>query len=105
MFGPAWRSATRDPDDRGSAERRGDVAAVDRRHIGGGLERHRMVQKGLRHILGGYLAAEQIARHVVLLAEAARLGAGGDQLRRQEAAPDAVGVDRVGADALGTVVE
>ena len=33
--------------------------------VGGGLERHGMVQKGLRHVLGRDLAAEKIAGHVV----------------------------------------
>ena len=34
----------------------GDVAAVDRGRVGGGLERHRMVLKGVRHVLGRHLA-------------------------------------------------
>ena len=49
---------------RQSAECCGDIAAVDVGDVGGGLERHRMVQKGLRHVLGRHLAAEKIACRV-----------------------------------------
>ena len=87
------------------SERRGDVAAIDGGDVGGGLERQRLMQEGLGHVLGRDLAAEQIAGHVVVLAEAARLGAAGDHRRGQEPAADAVGVDRVGADAVGAVIE
>src|SRR6185437_17128690 len=59
----------------GLAHRRGDVAAVDGGDVGGCLERQRLVQEGLRDVGGGDFAAEQIAAHVVLFAQAARLGA------------------------------
>src|SRR5271166_136977 len=58
-----------------SAQCRGDVAAVDRGHVGGGLERQCLVQKGLGNVVRGYLAAEKIACHVVLFGHTARLGA------------------------------
>src|SRR4029077_18557736 len=106
MCAPAWRSATRAADPNWchpSAESRGDIAAIDGGDIGGGFERHGMVQKSLSDVLRRHLAPEQIARHIVLLADATRLGAGGDQFRRQEAAPNAVCVDRVGANAVGPV--
>jgi ATP-dependent Clp protease adaptor protein ClpS len=52
-------------------QRRRDVAAIDGGDVGGGLERQRLGQEGLRHILRGDLAAEQVAAHIVLLGEAA----------------------------------
>ena len=45
----------------GSAQSGSDVAAVDGGDIGGRFERHRMMQEGLRNVLGPDLAAEQIA--------------------------------------------
>jgi uncharacterized protein (DUF169 family) len=82
--GMAVSYPARDPDRRcPSAEGCGDIAAVDRGDVGGCLERHGMMQKGLSDILRGYFAAEKIARHVALLADTARLSAGGDQFRRQ----------------------
>ena len=59
----------------GLPQRRRDVAAVDGGDIAGGFQLQRLVQKGLRHVLGGDFAAEQVAAHVVLLGDAARLGA------------------------------
>src|ERR1700747_2908560 len=61
----------------------GDVTAVDGRNVGGGLQCHRMVEEGLSDILGSDLAAEKIAPHIPLFINAAGLGAGGNQLRRQ----------------------
>src|SRR5271167_1787650 len=86
-----------------SAQNGGNIAAVDSRDVGGGLQRHGMVQERLGDILGGDLAAEKIARHVPLFVDAAGFGAGGNQLRRQQPAPDAVGVYRVGANAVRSV--
>src|SRR5262249_44612043 len=71
-------------------QRRGDVAAVDRGHVAGGLEFERLMQERLRHVLGGDLAAEQVAGHVVLLTQATRFGALRDHLRREQAGADAV---------------
>src|SRR5271169_4730542 len=88
-----------------SPQRSGDVAAVDGGDVRGRLERQRVVQKGLGDIVGGHLAAEEVACEVIVLAESASFGAGGDQFRGQQAAAYAVGVDGVGADAVGAVIE
>src|SRR5215216_3699828 len=56
-------------------ERRRDVAPVYGCHIAGGFQLQRLVQEGLRDVLGGDLAAEQISAHVVCFGDAARLGA------------------------------
>ena len=42
------------------AQRGGDIAAVDGGDIGGGFERQRLRQEGLRHVLGGDLAASRL---------------------------------------------
>src|SRR3954465_7096138 len=69
-------------------ERRRDVAAVYGRHVAGGFQLQRLVQEGLRHVLGGDLAAEQIAAHVVLLRDAAGLGALLDEVVGEESRAD-----------------
>ena len=90
----------------GRLARRGcEVAAVDGDERAGGVARQREVDKGGSDILGGNLAAQQVAAHVLGLADAVRPGALGDHLRGQQAAADAVGVDRVGADAVAAVFE
>ena len=43
------------------------------------------MQEGLRDVVGGDFAAEQVAAHVVLFAQAPRLGARGDHVSRQQA--------------------
>src|SRR5882724_6079207 len=73
-----------------SAQRRRDIAAVDGRHVGGGLQRQRLRQKGLRDVLGGDLALQQVAAHVVLLGDAARLRPFGDERIIEQAGTDAV---------------
>ena len=65
----------------------------------------RLMQEGLRHVVGGDFAAEQVAAHVILLGNAARLGALLDEIVGQQPGADAVGIDRIGADAVGAVVE
>ena len=50
-----------------SAKGGGDVAAVDGSDVGGGFELQRQVHKRLRHVIGGHLAAEQVAVHIILL--------------------------------------
>src|SRR5262245_9041625 len=57
-----------------SAQRGSDVAAVYRGDVARGLQFQRLVQERLRHVVGRHLAAEQVAGHVVLLAQAPRLG-------------------------------
>src|SRR5262245_40491701 len=57
------------------SQRRCDVAAVYGRDIAGGFQLQRLVQERLRDVVGGDLAAEKIAAHVVLLGDAPRLGA------------------------------
>src|SRR5271168_1979783 len=83
-----------------SPQRSGDVSAVDGGDVRGRLERQRVVQKGLGDIVGGHLAAEEVACEVIVLAESASFGAGGDQFRGQQAAADAVGavIERVLTD-------
>src|SRR5262245_60513475 len=66
-------------------QRRSDVAAVYGCHIAGGFQLQRLVQEGLRHVLGGNLAAQKITAHVVLLRDAARLGALFDEVVGEEA--------------------
>ena len=51
-----------------------DVAAVYRGDACGGLGLERQVDEGLGDVLGPDLAAEQIARHVLILADAAGHG-------------------------------
>jgi multidrug efflux pump subunit AcrA (membrane-fusion protein) len=82
-----------------------DVTAIDRGDVRGRLQRQRVVHKRLCDIVGRHLAAEQIARHVVVLGHAAGLGALRDEVRGDQAGPDAIWVDRIGADAVGAVVE
>src|SRR5436853_525500 len=82
------------------SQRGRDIAAVYGCHIAGGFQLQRLVQEGLRHVLGGDLAAQEIAAHVVLLRDAAGLGALLDEVVGEEAGADAVGIDRVGADAV-----
>jgi len=64
-----------------SPHRSRDVAAVDRGDVGGGFQLQRLMQEGLRHVVGGHLAAEQVAAHVILLGQAARLRARRDHVR------------------------
>jgi hypothetical protein len=64
----------------GLTHRRGDIAAIDRGHVAGGLQFQRLMQERLRHVLGGDLAAEQVAAQVILLAHSTRLGARGDEV-------------------------
>ena len=90
---------------RASTQRRGDVAAVHGGDIGGGFQRQRLGEKRLRHVGGRHLAAEQVAAHVILFAHSPRLGALGDEVVGQQPGADAVGVDRIGADAVAAVVE
>src|SRR5271170_4788268 len=59
-------------------ERGGDVPAIDGSDAGGGLQRQRLVQKGLGHILGRHFLAQQVAAHIVLLGKSARRRALGD---------------------------
>jgi len=80
-------------------DRRGDIAAVNGGDVGGGLQRQRLMQKRLRHVVGGDLAAEQVAAHVIFLVQAAALSAS-DHVGGEEAGADAVSVDGVGADAV-----
>src|ERR1043165_8286198 len=77
------------------SERRGDVAAVYGRYIAGGFQLQRLVQEGLRHVVGGDLASQQVPAHVVLLGDAAGLGALLDEIVGEEARADAVGIDRI----------
>ena len=56
--------------------------------------------KCLRDVVGGDLALQQVAAHVVLLGHAARLGALLDEVVGHDAGADAVGIDGVGADAV-----
>src|ERR1700722_13488882 len=55
-----------------SAHRGGDIAAIDRGDVGSGLERERVMHEGLRDVLGGDFAAEQVAAHVVFFAQVPR---------------------------------
>src|SRR5215218_10228042 len=80
--GAVWRNlgAAREGDNHRIAsdgfvlsERGCDIAAVYGRHIAGGFQLQCLMQEGLRHVLGGDLAAEQVSAHVVLLGDAARL--------------------------------
>jgi hypothetical protein len=59
----------------GSSQCGGNITAIDGGHIRGGLERQRLGQKCLRHIVGRHFPAKQVPLHVVLFAEAARAGA------------------------------
>src|SRR6516162_2703521 len=61
-------------------QRRGNVAAVHGRDIGGGLERERLMQKRLRDILGSHFPAQQIAAHVIALTHAAGAGSLDDKI-------------------------
>src|SRR5262249_2474416 len=70
-----------------------------------GFQFQRLMQECLRHVLGGHLAAEQVAAEIVLLAHAAGLGALGDERVGEQSRADAIGVDRVGADAVRAVVD
>jgi hypothetical protein len=72
---PKWRAgrdsnAVRKCQDQSAAlpQRRSDVAAVDRGDVAAALERQRLMQEGLGHVVGRDLAAEQVAGHVVVLA-------------------------------------
>src|SRR5579884_4368035 len=88
-----------------SAQRRGDVAAVHRGDAGRGLERQGLREEGLGNVLGGHLAAEQVAAHIVLFGHAARGRACLDECVGEKTRTDAIGIDRVGADPVGAVVE
>ena len=57
------------------AHRRLDVTAINRGNTRGGPLGERVVQKRAGDMLGGNLLAEQIAREVFVLADAARLTA------------------------------
>src|SRR5690242_18025746 len=57
------------------SERRGDVAAIHRGDIAGGFHLQSLMQEGLGDVFSGDLAVEQVAAHVVLLGDAAGLGA------------------------------
>src|SRR5260370_27086994 len=78
----------------------GEIAAIDGEERRRGVARQREMQKRRRDILSGDLAAEQIAAHVLRLAEPVGGGARLDIVGGHDAAADAVGIDRVGADAV-----
>src|SRR5476651_817647 len=82
-----------------------DIAAVDGQHRAGGLGRLGQRHEALRHVVGDDLEAQQVAAHVIGFAQPARLGALGDHLVGQQPRADAVGVHRVGADAVGAMIE
>ena len=86
------------------AHRCRDIAAIDRGHVARGFQFQRLMQECLRHVVGGDLAAEQVAAQIVGLADAARLRALGDETVGQQSGADAIRIDRVGADAVGAVV-
>src|SRR3954469_17857117 len=77
------------------SERRGDVAAIHRGDIAGGFHLQGLVQEGLGDVVGGYLAMKQVAAHVVLLGEPARLRPFLDEVVGEQPGADAVGVDAV----------
>src|SRR5712692_888853 len=104
MCAPAWRSAI-PAAPASSARGGGDVAAIDGDEGAGGVARQCQLQEGLRDILGGDLAAEQVATHVLRLGHAVGGGSCLDVFRRHDAAADAVGIDRVGANAGAAVFE
>ncbi len=54
------------------AQRGLDIAAIHRHHSRSGFMGHRQINKSLGHILGPHLALQQIAGHVVGLAEPTR---------------------------------
>src|SRR6185437_2085650 len=82
-----------------------NIATIDRRYIGGGLERQRLGEKGLRHVLSGDFAAKQVPRHIILRRDPARRRALFDEAVGENPGADTVGIDRIGADAVGAVVE
>src|SRR2546421_575959 len=88
-----------------SAKDGGNVAAIDGCDVGGGLQRQRMMQEGLCDVLGHNLATQQVADHVCPLIDAAGMGALSDELRRQEAASYAIGVDRIGTNPVASIVD
>ena len=63
------------------------------------------MQKGLSDILGGNLAAEKIAGHVLGRGHSVCGRALLDEFRRQQPPTNAVGIDGVGADAVRSVFE
>src|SRR5215469_10506147 len=89
----------------GLTQSRGDIAAVDGGDARGSLERQRVVQKRLGDILGGDLAAQQVARHVLARRHPVGSRTLFDKLRRQQSAANAVGIDRVGTNAVSAVFE
>src|SRR3546814_5171501 len=64
---------------RRSAQGGGDIAAVDGGYGRRGLGGDRKLHEGLRHVGCLHLALQQVARHVILLAQAPRLRALGDR--------------------------
>ena len=61
------------------AQRGGNIAAVDGGDIAGRFQLQCLMQEGLRHIMGGDLAAKQVIGEVVVRADAARARALGDE--------------------------
>src|SRR5712692_476138 len=104
MCAPAWRSAI-PAAPASSARGGGDVAAIDGDEGAGGVARQCQLQEGLRDILGGDLAAEQVAARVPRLVHAVGGRSLLDVFRLQDAAADAMGIDRVGANACSGVFE
>src|SRR5262245_49409546 len=66
-------------------QRRRDIPPIHRRHIRRRLERQRLRHERLRDILWRHLTAEQVAAHIVLLADAARFRALLDEIVGEQA--------------------
>ena len=63
------------------------------------------MDEGAADVKRGDLAAQQVAGHVLLFADAAGLGTLGDHRLGQQAGADAIGIDRCRADAAMAVVD
>src|SRR6476619_1731410 len=74
---------------------RRDIAAVYGRGVAGGFQLQRLVQERLRHVLGGHFAAEQIPGHIFLFGHATRLRTLLDEIVREQARADSVGIDGI----------
>ena len=82
-----------------------DIAAVHCNHRGGGFGSGCQIDEGVGDIFRRHFPLEQVARHIVGFRHAARLGAGRHHFVGQQAAADAVGIDRIGADAVLAMVQ
>lgn len=85
------------------AYRSGDVAAILGENRTGGLACQRQRDERVGNVLGADFAVEQIAGHVVALADAARFRPMADHLVGQQSGANAVGIDGVRRNTVSSV--